>query len=172
MCLKMEAREIKQLWYAAKLYYFLLPKDVDKSEIAKTVGQWSKECESANDFHTKPLFVYSCHLASCAIRLYSIDEKINNRRYEDYKDWWKNKQKGQKFFTAKNTGRIIHCVLRNLIAHDEEKSKDNQNKRSYKELQDYYHSLHFHELHQGMLEVIESIELDLRSDGIVVDTFL
>jgi hypothetical protein len=170
MCSKTDAREIKQLWYAAKLYYSLLPKNIDKKEMSKTVGQWSKECESSDDFHMTPLFSYSCHVASCAIRLYSIDEKKNYKRYSDYQDWWNNPQKGRKSFVSQNTGRIIHCVLRNLVAHGEEKCA-NTIKRSYQELKQYYQGLHFNELDQGMKDVINSIAQDLKNDGIAVDSF-
>jgi hypothetical protein len=45
MCSQTDVREIKQLWYAAGLYYSLLPKDVDRNEMDKIVGQWSNECE-------------------------------------------------------------------------------------------------------------------------------
>lgn len=170
MCSKSAVREIKQLWYAAQLYYSLLPKDIDKNEMAKTVDQWSNESEISDNFYMAPLFIYSCHLASCAIRLYSIDEKRNYQRYKDYQDGWENKQKGKRLFTNPNTGRMIHCVLRNLIAHEEENGK-NKKKRSYQELIRYYQGLHFYELQQGMREVITSIANDLKRDGIVVDAF-
>lgn len=171
MCSKTDIREIEQLWYAAKLYYSLLPTDIDKSEMSKTVGQWSKECESLVDFYMTPLFSYCCHIDSCAIRLYSIDEKRKYKRYLDYQDWWNNRQKGTKLFVNKNTGRIVHCVLRNFVAHYEEKCA-NTTKRSYQELKQYYHGLQFSELDKGMKDVINSIAKDLKKDGFTVDSFV
>lgn len=170
-----ETREIIQLWHAARIYYSLLPNDIASAVMGKTIGNWSVECESLNDFYNKPLFTFACHLDSCAIRLYSIDEKRNHQRYKDYQDWWQNKQKGRIHFFKKNTGRIIHCVLRNKVGHDECKGKDKEGKRSYQELESYYNSLTFQELFDGMKDVINSIALDLKQgangEKIEVDSF-
>jgi len=132
------------------------------------VKDWSTECSQSDDFHNKPLFVFTCHLTSCAMRLYSIDEKKQYQRYRNYQDWWNNRQKGKKYFSSNNTGQIIHCVLRNLVAHSEDKCKGTK-KRSYVELMNYYNCLSFDDIYSGIGSVIKAIENDLTKDGIIVD---
>ena len=134
MAMSKETREIRQLWYASKLYYSLLPDDIDSAEMGKTIGDWSVECESLNDFYNTPLFTFACHLDSCAIRLYS------------------------------------------KVGHYEEKGKDQEHKRSYQEIESYYHSLTFQEIFIGLKDVINSIAMDLRQgakgEKIEVDSFV
>lgn len=166
-----DAREIMQLWNAAQFCYSLVPKDVDAADMDKTVREWSDEYESSHAFHVTPLFIHSVHLTSCAIRLYSIDEKRNYQRYQDYQRWWNDKSMGAREFSTRNTGRIIHCVLRNVVAHNEKKAVPINSRFSYEELKNYYYNLRFYDLHQGMKDVINSIAQDLKGDGIVVVSF-
>ena len=166
-----DVREIKQLWNAAKFYYSLLP-DLSKSEMERTVREWSDECENSDDFHVTPLFKFSCHIASCAIRLYSIDEKRGHQRYENYQDWWKGR-KAVGDFSAAELRCIIHCILRNVVAHNE---KQGERMGSYNELKTYYFGRSFNDLHNGMKDVVSSIAQDLnqgiKGDKIEVDSFV
>jgi hypothetical protein len=166
-----DVREIKQLWYAAKFYYSLLP-DLSKSEMDKTVGQWSNECENTDDFHVTSLFKFSCHIASCAIRLYSIDEKRRHERYENYQAWWKG-QKSMRDFSAAELRCIIHCILRNVVAHNE---KEGDRSGSYNELKTYYFGRSFNDLDEGIKDVVNSIAQDLKlgikGEKIEVESFI
>ncbi len=69
-----------------------------------------------------------------------------------------------------NTGHIIHCVLRNIVAHNEELKKGSQN-RGYEEIMHYFNQLSFDDIYQGMKKVIAAISVDLREQGIIVNNF-
>jgi hypothetical protein len=114
-------REIIQLWSAATLYWGLVPSNLSPNSLAMTISQWEKVCQKWKHPKLTPELEFTAHLASCAILLYSVDELGKYSRYTDYHDWWNNRQKGRRFFTIQNTRKIIHCVLRNLVAHDEHK---------------------------------------------------
>jgi hypothetical protein len=168
MCLNGDdTREIMQLWYAAQLCYSLIPTDIDAADMGKTVCAWTVECENSDDFYKTPLFTFSCHLASCAIRLYSIDEKRNYKRYKDYQDWWKG-QKTKNDFSDGELRCIIHCILRNVVAHNE---KQGERTPKYDEIKNYYFGLTFYGLVNGMKDVINSIAQELNRDGIGVVSF-
>lgn len=164
---KDDTREIMQLWYAAQLCYSLVPKNIDSADMVKTVALWSVECENSDDFYTKPLFTFSCHLASCAIRLYSIDEKKDYQRYKDYQNWWKD-VKNKRAFSDAELSCVIHCILRNVVAHNE---KQGERTRNYNEIKNYYFGLTFYDLYNGMKDVINSIAQELNRDGIMVISF-
>jgi len=171
MCSKLDVREIEQLWYSARLYYNLLPKGIEDTEMRKTVGRWSAECEKTEDFHELPLFTFSCHLTSCAIRLYSIDEKRKHQRFIDYSEAWRKADKATEFFCSAHTDRIIHCVLRNNVAHHELKGEEMSGDFQHEKLNAYYRRLTFHELHLGMQGVVKSIQQDLKEVGIELASF-
>jgi hypothetical protein len=159
-------REIIQLWSAATLYWRLVPSGLSANSLAMTISQWEKVCHKWIHPKLTRELEFTAHLASCAIRLYSIDEIGKYSRYIDYHDWWNNRQKGRKFFTVQNTRKIIHCVLRNLVAHDEHKCKDQKDKRSYRELKRYYFRLTFHQIYDGIFSVSEAIRCDLDKAGL------
>lgn len=166
-----DVREIQQLWKAAELYYSLLP-NLDKSEMEKTVQEWSDECKNSYGFYKTLQFKFSCHIASCAIRLYSIDEKRKYQRYTNYMDWWYGDEK-----LSKDKLRCsIHCILRNVVAHNEEKGNTERRKERYKELKNYYLGRSFNNLHDEMKRVVKAIAQDLNREingkKIKVDSFV
>jgi hypothetical protein len=170
MCNRNKERELTQLWYGAKLYFNLLPINIEIKRLNLNIINWAKECKRHDSFYKDDLFIFSSHLSSCAVRLYSIDEILNSKRFTNYYDYWKNKQKGKKYFNKSQTNEIIHCVLRNLISHNEEEDKDNE-KRSYKYLMRYYWKLTFLEIKSGILNVSNNIRSDLNNINISVDKF-
>lgn len=78
-----DVRKIRQLWYAARLYYSLLPNNISDNEMEMSVEDWGTECAQSDDFYEKPLFIFACHITACAMRPYSIDEKKKYQRYRD-----------------------------------------------------------------------------------------
>jgi hypothetical protein len=153
-----DVREIIQLWHAAIFYYRMLP-NLSANEMNMTVRDWSSACELKDDFHQEPMFEFCCHIASCAIRLYSIDEKRKHKRYTDYQAWWKG-TKSLAAFSEYELRCIVHCILRNVVAHNEKKGERHG---SYNELKNHYFGLSIRYLYEGMKEVISSIALDLKS---------
>jgi len=157
-------REILQLWYAARLYYDLMPDTISATELERTIGEWSLECARVQDFYEQSLFELSSHLDSCAIRLYSIDEKIESPRYLLYSDGWNDSKKAIDIFSRHNTHLIIHCVIRNIIAHHEEKG---EKASSYTTLRAYYFGLTFREILDGINQVILAIAGEIEVEPFV-----
>ncbi len=174
---KDDVREIMQLWNAAELYWGLLPNNINEATMNKTVHDWSDECENSDTYQKNPLFTYCCHLASCAIRLYSIDEKRKLKRYTNYNAWWKpnnGKSKCIDDFSEYELHCMIHCVLRNIVAHNEKEAEGS--KFNYDEIRNYYFDQSFNDLGNGMKDVVNLIAEDLNSgkggDVIEVKSFV
>jgi len=74
-------REIVQLWWVARKYFNTaeeVREDLSDDELQTTVEQLKKRCQQMADIKdiAALLMKLNAHLASCAIRLYSIDEKL------------------------------------------------------------------------------------------------
>jgi len=69
--------EIKKLWFVAEKYYDLAmveKKSVPNEELELTVEELKKKCPDLSDLQSNQHLIYfSAHIASCAVRLCSID---------------------------------------------------------------------------------------------------
>jgi len=75
----LENREIQPLWNAAKLYWEELLNEkanIPRKDMNSPIKCLVDKYEMSSEDYNKAFFRYSCHLGSCAIRLYSIDELI------------------------------------------------------------------------------------------------
>jgi hypothetical protein len=164
-------REISQLWWVAEKYFTLAKGFKDKLEcqgkcLQTTVTELSKKCECYKDIKKsiEHLMLLNAHLASCAIRLYSIDEKRKgcSMRWAKYQNLKGNEQL-KKPDVKSNIGEIVHLLLRHNVAHEEDLEKENKKyKQQYKKMQKVLHSLTIEALYENMKVVKDEIEKDIK----------
>jgi len=164
-----EKREISQLWFVASHYFDLAKKEKYKltSEdcLKKTPCELGDDCRSQSGFEgdNRCLVMIHAHLASCALRLNTIDEILGDRhnisaRWSLYK-CLEGPQQGQ--LTSKKlaskSGKIMHCFLRHGVGHAEDRVKENP---AWKTMNDYHSKLPIKEIYDGIRSVINDMKND------------
>jgi hypothetical protein len=170
--LSKENREIQQLWNAARLYWEELLNErakISKTDMNKPIKCLVEKYEKYSEDYNKAFFRYSCHLGSCAIRLYSIDELIGSQtRHQVYTGWWETGCKKNPPENVPELAQIAHYLLRQMIAHHENKAK---NKHGYNALKKKYEDSSHKELSNYIFEISGSMKTDLSASSIFVDEF-
>lgn len=144
----MDKREIYQLFYASDFYFKEargLFNKIDPNLLSISLVTWNKKIiNDITKYKNNDFFYFSCHLDSCAIRLYSIEENLRrtSTRWNLYKSKiWINdnniiqKEVAQNIIDYKK--EILHIILRHAIAHDEDMIFKNY-KKVHKLLKKFY----------------------------------
>lgn len=165
-------REIQQLWNAAKFYWEELLNEktnISRTDINEPIKFLIEKYEKYSEGYNKAFFRYSCHLGSCAIRLYSIDELMGSQaRHRVYTNWWRTGCKKNPPEDAPELGQISHYLLRQMIAHHENKA---ENESGYNALKIKYENISHKELSDYIYGISGSIKDDLSASKIFVDEF-
>jgi hypothetical protein len=165
-----ERREIAQLWAVAEMYYTLATdakSHLVPTELKMTVGEFAERCKNRSylDEHTPLLFTVA-HLASCAVRLHSIEEKLNSKRWQEY---WKiatsKDQERIKQELKNNIDSFIHFLMRHGVAHSESERKNSRYKKAFKVMYDFYLTLSYESVLQAMAAARQSIKNELEARG-------
>jgi hypothetical protein len=165
-------REIRQLWFIADHYLKtakrnknrLTNKDLSTtiSNIAE-IGQRFDQSKFGGSERT--IMLLNAHLASCAMRLTTIDEILGrhytSRRWKDYKDLISKGKKGTlKECDIENCLEVIaHCLLRHNTAHREKQPAGFNDWKST--MEKALQKVTTKELYKNMELVIESIKNDI-----------
>ena len=164
-------REIIQLWWVAEQCFELAEqtkKNLKKKGLQTTVQQLADNCQQISDIKgtNEQLVLLNAHLASCAVRLGSIDERLGHnlsKRRRLYRELEKKccllKQKD----VRNNLDKIVHFLLRHNVAHEEYHSK----KPAHKMLQDTFMKLRIQQLYDSMNQVRYKMEKELKSKSIL-----
>lgn len=167
---KKDKREIKQLWCAAS-YYFELAQKIknelpDNTLLIKTVEKIADLCSAQCNINlttcnNEKIMVLNDHLASCAIRLNTIDEilgrkYISNRWY--FYEGLKNKTNLKKDDIKNHADKIIHCLLRHCVAHYE---PDPASAKYKKTMDAAFKEFTIESLYKNIELVIEEIKKDI-----------
>jgi hypothetical protein len=127
--------EIKKLWFVANKYYDLAIDEkncLPKKDLDLTVKELICKCPDSLGLNFyQHLIYFSAHLASCSIRLCSIEENLRSKRLDRYNEivGWKDIDKIQN--KIKNSMNIyIHFFLRNMVAHSESARLDVKKKNA------------------------------------------
>ena len=162
-------REINQLWAVAEMYHTLATNaksHLDPTELKMTIGEFAENCKSQSylDKHT-PLLYAVAHLASCAVRLNSIEEGIRSQRWNKYREIAKPPADEGKIKQElnKNIDSLIHFLLRHKVAHSDSEMdrKNKEQKKVYNAMYCFYLDLSYESIFQAMAMVIQSIKNDL-----------
>ncbi len=143
--------EIKKLRFVAEKYYDLAmdeKKSVLNEELKLTVAELKNKCLNLSDLQSNQHLIYfSAHLASCAVRLCSIEEILESKRLDRYNEiiGWHDVGKIQnRIRTSMNI--YIHFFLRHMVAHSESKRLDMTKKNArvvYEEMYKIYLDLDY-----------------------------
>jgi len=164
-----DKREIVQLWWAGRKYFKMaedVREDLSDDDLQLTVKQLANKCEKMSDIKgvTALQMKLNAHLGSCAIRLYSIDEKCRGMsvRWSDYESL-KNKKDAltvSEVLQKKET--VVHFLLRHNVAHEEDAtSKIQKHEKAYKTMQDALQELKIEQLYENMRLVRDEMEKEL-----------
>jgi hypothetical protein len=159
-------REIAQLWAVAERYYPLATdakSHLDPTELKMTVGEFADKCrdQSYLDKHTSLLYAVA-HLTSGAIRLYSIEQRLNSKRWVKYKEInnSSNNEEKIKKELEDNIDSLIHFLLRHEVAHAEPETN-----KGYIAMYNFYRTLSYESVFQAMAAARQSIKNELETKG-------
>jgi len=159
-------REITQLWWIADEYFRLtdqVKKYLSDGDLQTTVEKLAKKCQHVSEITgtNALLMLLNAHLASCAVRLYSIDEKRRgcSKRWKIYKDLERKEDKLTVTEVNKTISSIVHFLLRHNVAHEEQF----ENKGSHLIVRAAFIKLTVGKLYQNMLQVKNNIKKDIAS---------
>lgn len=167
---KDDKREINQLWFSV-LYYFELAKEV-KEELQEkepqglntTIQNIADNYLKLSDFigTKKQIMLLNAHLASCAVRLYSIDEllgkKYTSTRWYLYNGLIKIKESLKEDDIIKNGDKISHILLRMGIAH---KETDDPSPKTHKDVEIAFRKFTIGELYKNIESIKKEIQKEL-----------
>ena len=168
MCDK-QKREIDQLRFVADKYFELA--ETEKANISQaalhyTVGKiteyWTNDTNWPET--NKSLVYLLAHLASCAIRLYSIDENLKPKRWKSYYEKLITMSDPVEIETEikQNLDVYVHFLLRHMVAHAESERKRNQQyKKAFEVMYSVYLSLEVCALFNSMKQVKMDIEQEI-----------
>lgn len=176
--IKEERREIKQLLIVARNYFHLgekLKKEVPPEVLNKKIIDYSDQ-EKIDEKNIMP----SAHLASSAIRLCTIDEKLDDK-YRNTKEerniFLRRKLYNRIRFSFKRKNmitnirtedidKVLHFILRNNIVHIEEDKRKYQQK-GHLILQNRLLSYSTNDMYTKIGSIMTNIEKDLKSLNII-----
>ena len=134
-------RQIEQLWMVANVYYDLatsLKDHLSYDQLKLTVREFANQCQDLTYLQqNKNLVLAIAHLASSAIRLYSIDElqKDNSIHWSKYHGILGSTDSIKaRTLIQEQIVDVVHFLLRHMVAHSEDEWRGNkkyQNKQGY-----------------------------------------
>jgi len=144
-------REIAQLWWVSEQYFQMsekVMKKLNKKDLRTKVKELGDRCEDISRIKDtdKLLVMLNAHLASCSVRLFTIDEKIKSMRCLCYKKL-KKMNHLEESNLRKNLDKIVHYLLRHNLAHPEEWSNY---KKQYNIMQKTFMNLTIYELYENV----------------------
>ena len=156
-------REIAQLWAVAEMYYTLATtakSHLDPTELKMTVDDFKKGCEGKSYLYKHTSLLYTvAHLTSGAIRLYSIEQRLNSERWKKYDAIKKlGKDKEVKKELEENIDGVIHFLLRHGVVHSE---TERNKKKAFEAMYDFFLTLSYELIFQAMAAARQSIKNDL-----------
>jgi hypothetical protein len=162
-------RQIHQLWAIAEMYHELAvssKNQVEEAQLRLKIGEFAKQCEDPSYLRQNTALLYaSAHLASSAIRLYSIEEvlKGQSKRWSEY-DRIRNltDKEAVKKDVVTQFNSLVHFLLRHMVAHSESEWKRYKKyKIAYGAMQDIYFDLDYNTIFDAMNVIVKSIGNDL-----------
>jgi len=164
--------EINQLWFVAQEYYFMAleeKKNLSDEEMLCTVKDLAIKAETLDLLkENRNITLFTAHLASCAVRLYSIDENKNkigiSKRISSYNNikGYGNKIEKIEEKIKREMHTYIHFLLRHTICHAEiERFKRPSLVKALDEIYKVYLSLTIEEIFNGMQELMKNMKEEL-----------
>jgi len=161
-----DERQIEQLWMVAKAYYDLatsLKDYLPDDQLKLTVREFADQCQDLTCLQqNKNLVLASAHLASSAIRLYSIDElqKDNSIHWSKYYGILGSTDSNKaRELIHQQIGDVVHFLLRHMVAHSEDEWKDNMKYAiAFKALEEMYFDLTYEKIFSLMDNLINSMK--------------
>ena len=131
------------------------------------IGEFAKQCEDPSYLRQNTALLYaSAHLASSAIRLYSIDEVLNcqSKRWTEYDNIRKLTDKeAVKKDVLTQLNNLVHFLLRHMVAHSESEWKRHKKyKIAYEAMKDIYFDLDYKTIFAAMSILVRSVESELK----------
>ena len=164
-------RQIQQLWTVAQMYHELAVSSnshVDEAQLRLKIGEFAQHCEDPSYLRQNTALLYaSAHLASSAIRLYSIDEvlKGQSKRWSEY-DRIRNlaDKKAVKQDLVSELDSLVHFLLRHMVAHSESEWKRYKKyKIAYETMRGVYLNLDYKTIFATMNILVKSVGNELKS---------
>ena len=168
-------RETTQLWRVANIYFDLAldqKKSIPTDFLKNSVGDIADKFESLEDVEKYQSLIYmTAHIMSCSVRLYSIDEILKTRRWNKYynlincKDSSKVEDK-----LKKDLDCFIHFLLRNMVAHSEEKRKKYKKYEvAFEKMYEVYLNMDFDSIFNSIEKAMKNIQCELKFDSKAMD---
>jgi hypothetical protein len=160
-------RELKQLWFVPEMYFHMAQSEkerVSQELLQCTVGELASRCISPQGIEqNQNLICAGAHLMSCAVRLFSIEECVESKRYKEYqkiREWGDDSEIKKEIETYLN--KYIHFLLRHMVAHSESKrSMFPKYKTAYETMYKVYWSLDFNSIFNSMESARETLTREL-----------
>jgi len=166
--------EVNQLWFVAQEYFSLALEEknkLSKDNLLWTVKDLAAKTKTKEQIkENKSVTLFTAHLASCASRLYSIDENIDeidiSKRISAYYKikGWRDKIEKIEGEIKRKTHIYIHFLLRHTICHAEIERLENP--RFAKVLDEVYKvflSLTIEEIFNSMQKLMKIMEEELKT---------
>ena len=169
-------REIRQLWDAAVTYWGLskdIVKDVPEGSKRLTCDEISKYYDTAipTDPTEKCLSILLAHLSSAAIRLVTIDERLEKagcaRVFTNYQDLYRSQADCVSWLNSE-FANFVHQILRDNTAHREEANdKDRDRKQLYLARQEVVRGKTVEEIVNAFSGVMEKFAIELPKTAVM-----
>lgn len=167
-------REIVQLWWAADEYFKLAKTakaddELSDKDLQTTVKQLGENCSHLSNIRgtNERLMRLNAHLGSCAIRLYSIDEKNWHKsrgpgRWQDYENLKAKKDSLTVEDVLPKKKRVVHFLLRHNVAHEEDAMSNSKYKEAFDIMQEALQGLTIKELYENMCLVMKEMAKEIK----------
>lgn len=174
-----EKREINQLLIVACEYFDMAKKS--KKEVSPIILSKKTKDYSDQEKIDKETIMTSAHLASSAIRLCTIDEKLDDKYQKNKKrgnltlrkelyDITKSKLRDKNMEVDKITediDKVLHFILRNNVAHIEADKKEDKQIVAHLILQEILLDCSLNDMYTKINMIKKDIEEDLKSLSII-----
>ena len=136
---------------------------LDHKQLQMTVREFASRCKDASYLaNNTPLLYTVAHLASSAVRLYSIEELLRSARWQKY---WQianlPDQQQIKLELKTHVDNLVHYLLRHGVAHSESEWQHLRLKNAFETMYDFYLDLEFHSLFRSMAAVRQAIKSEI-----------
>jgi hypothetical protein len=163
-------REITELWIVAQNYLRLAKEEKDKFDVG-LLKKKTTELENKDRFDEN-FIMSSAHLASCAIRLCTIDDKLKDIEIPENSSSLYEKRNNFCDDTPesmKKKMKTLHFIMRNNVAHLEEHNKRKSEKnRNYLHLQAFLYKLPRQALFDQMEIIRNAIYESLKKNALLL----
>ena len=173
-------REIGQLWLFARHYFSLarrLKKKLPENYLNKTPRDIAHKYPNPSDAKSndKRVILMTAHLSSCSVRLYTIDETLeeklrrNSRIFPDYLKQYANYKTVQQLqkVLMRNKDKHIHQMLRDNVAHTERSLRSKERKNLYEARQRTIEKLTYREIYDSVNKVVQRFKKELVGKNIL-----